>query len=268
MAGLVVGLAVTGFVRFRETRGDVSKRQFGPTMIGADRSLAYEVPKAMPNLSGTATVYRLGTEVPPGRAAKVGAAFSTGPLAFIRVSREPGARWFFASPNQCPLVPGLSTTAPVCLRDPTTIRQESLPPQDEARRFVTKLLTRAGLDLRGADFSFIPEKTALLVEVAPRLHGRPTTSMSSFVAVDDQLIARQATGWLAPPEPVGNVPLIGVEEALRRSARDSGPAGVVKAALVVKSVELVDEKRNDRVVPSYRVHFENGPDLTLLAINQ
>jgi hypothetical protein len=270
LAGLVVGLGVAAFVRLADNSGGtgVSNRRFGPITIGDDRNLAYEVSERMPDLSGAATVYRLG-DPSAARLSKLDTAFRVGRGGgAIQVSREPGARWVYTQPNQCPLVPGLSTTAPVCLRDPTMIRQESLPSEDAARRFVTALLSRAGLDVKGADFSFIPEKTALLVEVAPRLHNKPTTGMSWFVAVDDQLIAQQASGWLASLQSIGRFPLIGVQEALRRSARDSGPATAVKAPLVVTGVELVYEMREPRVVLSYRVHFDNGPDLTLLALDQ
>ena len=129
-------------------------------------------------------------------------------------------------------VSGRPTSPPVTARPVAPARPPrpaDRPSRELAERVARELAARAGLELDGAAVRVADSYAARLVTISPAVGGLPTSGFSWTAVVGAGGRIRQASGWLATPEPADTYPLIGVEEGFRRLQR-SPPIRVLRPA--------------------------------------
>jgi hypothetical protein len=105
------------------------------------------------------------------------------------------------------------------------VRPPDLPSRAEAERVARDLVSRAGLELDGAEVRVVDGYATRTVTIAPAVDGRPTSGFAWTVGVGPKGVVRSASGWLATPEAADTYPLIGVEEGFQRLRKAPSPLG-------------------------------------------
>jgi hypothetical protein len=95
-------------------------------------------------------------------------------------------------------------------------RPADLPSEDEARRIALDLLAAAGTDVEGADVQVADGVVQWSVTVEPRLGGLPAPGLAAYVAVGAGGRIDSASGYVGPPEELGDYDLIGTRRAIER----------------------------------------------------
>jgi hypothetical protein len=116
---------------------------------------------------------------------------------------------------------GVATGCPVdpavlCPDPRTPERPADLPSEDEARRIALDLLAATGTDVEGADVQVTDSVVQWMVTVEPRLGGLPAPGLAATVAVGDGGRVESASGYVGPPEELGDYDLIDTLAALDR----------------------------------------------------
>jgi hypothetical protein len=117
------------------------------------------------------------------------------------------------------VVPCLDPDRPVSSPPAPARPRPALPSRAEAERVARDLAVRAGLDLDGARVRVRDDYATRAVTIDPAVGGQPTSGFAWTVAVAAGGTIRQATGWLATPEPADSYPLIGVEAGFEQLKR-------------------------------------------------
>jgi hypothetical protein len=95
-------------------------------------------------------------------------------------------------------------------------RPADLPSEDEARRIALDLLGAAGTDVEGADVQVTDATIQWTVTVEPRVGGLPAPGLAAYVAVGAGGRVDSASGYVGPPEELGDYDLIDTRAALER----------------------------------------------------
>jgi hypothetical protein len=115
----------------------------------------------------------------------------------------------------CPVDPAVLCPDPR-VPEPAPERPADLPSEEEARRIALDLLAAAGTDVEGADVQVTDGGIQWAVTVEPRLGGLPASGLAAFVAVGAGGRIDSASGYVGPPEELGDYDLIGTRAALDR----------------------------------------------------
>ncbi|HET7655157.1 MAG TPA: hypothetical protein VFK42_19145 [Acidimicrobiales bacterium] len=99
---------------------------------------------------------------------------------------------------------------------PPPERPADLPSKADAERIARDVLTKAGLDLDGADVRVDDGFSQWMVAVDPVVGGLPTQGMASTVAVGPKGAIQFAGGWLGVPTEGDDYPLAGVNAGVER----------------------------------------------------
>jgi hypothetical protein len=104
--------------------------------------------------------------------------------------------------------------AAICLPEPAPVA-DLLSPQD-ALEHARDLLSRAGIDLVGADVKLSAGPTADGITVDPTVAGVPTVGMTTSLTLGAKGTIEFGQGVLAGPTPLGDYPLVGTKAGFER----------------------------------------------------
>ena len=258
----------------------VSVSSPGPATTAAPLS----VPPGLPDLSGEAKGYRLGSVPVPGALDRLAAAFDIhGPVQsdaggwvardgnrLVRVQRAAGLPWFFATMDgPCKLVPespppstGSPKLPPVAPPGPTdcpdTTPPEPVPgnalSQGDALGVGMDTLGQAGLG--SSRPVIVDEPGGWYIEAPPVVDGKPTAGLPWTVTVGPGRTITAASGYLARPQPADTYRLVGVDTGLQRARQVSvdGTIAGVRLGLMLGHVGA-----DPYLVPAYLFELEGQP---------
>jgi hypothetical protein len=212
--------------------------------VPANNGGPLNAPSALPQLTGEARGYRLGSQPAPSALERLAAAFDVhGPIEadaggwvvhdgnrLLRVQRAPGLPWFFSNVDgPCKLVPenpqtteALPPVAPPGPTDcpdiaPPSAAPGAYPSHDEALAFGMDTLGRAGLGVSRP--VIVEEPGGWYIEAAPLVGTKPTAGLPWTINVGAGRTVGAASGYLARPERADTYRLVGVTEGLARARK-------------------------------------------------
>jgi len=237
-------------------------------------------PPSLPELSGEAQGYRLGTQPAAGAVERLAAAFDLhGPVQtdaggwvvrdgdrLVRVQRAAGLPWFFSvMDGPCKIVPEspppsepLQTIPPPGPIDcPDTSAPSAAPglvlSQDDALAFGMETLGRAGLGVSRP--VIVDEPGGWYIEASPLVDTKPTAGLPWTISVGPGRTASAASGYLARPVRADTYRLVGVGQGLARARQvaDGGTITGVRRGLMLGHVGSAPY-----LVPAYLFELESG----------
>jgi hypothetical protein len=206
--------------------------------------VTYRLGAPLPDLPDRARAWKLGDAPDAGRLATLAAALGLdgrpveeaigwtvrdGRRGLV-AHRQAGVPWTYeanllgpclrpATPRRPGVVPCLDPDRPVSSPPAPAKPRPALPSRAEAERVARDLAARAGLDLDGARVRVRDDYATRTVTIDPAVGGQPTSGLAWTVAVAAGGTIRQATGYLATPEPADSYPLVGVEAGFEQLKR-------------------------------------------------
>lgn len=237
-------------------------------------------PTPLPELTGEAKGYRLGSQPAAGALERLAEAFDMhAPVQtdaggwvvrdgnrLLRVQRVAGLPWFFALLNgPCKLVPEapapnptLQTVPPSGPTDcPETAPDAEAPANvlsgDDALSFGMETLGRAGLGVSKP--VIIDEPGGWYIEASPLVGTTPTAGLPWTVTVGPGRTVSAASGYLAAPVRADTYRLVGVTEGLARARQvaDGGTITGVRLGLMLGHVGSAPY-----LVPAYLFELRNA----------
>jgi hypothetical protein len=265
LLGLVVGAAGAAAIATRSSSDSGSasppKVAIAPRVavsptVPASTGAPLKAPSSLPQLTGEAKGYRLGTDPALGAVERLAAAFDIHGAVesdaggwivrdgnrLVRVQRTAGLPWFFTTMDgPCKLVPEnpptstAQTLPPVASPGPTDCPDvaspadapQAFPTHDEALASGMEMLGRAGLGVSRP--VIVDEPGGWYIEAAPLIGDKPTAGLPWTVTVGPGRTAMAASGYLARPERADTYRLVGVAKGLQRArqvAADGNITGV------------------------------------------
>jgi hypothetical protein len=240
-------------------------------------------PQTLPQLTGEAQGYRLGSQPAPGAIERLAASFDMhAPVQtdsggwvvhdgnrLLRVQRGAGLPWFFSLlDGACKLVPGspppsaatgtLQTVPPSGPTDcPDATPPEATPDlvvsHDDALSFGMETLGRAGLGVSRP--VIVEEPGGWYIEASPLVGTLPTAGLPWTITVGPGATASAASGYLARPVRADTYRLVGVAQGLVRARQvaDGGTVTGVRLGLMLGHVGSAPY-----LVPAYLFELDGG----------
>jgi len=238
-------------------------------------------PQNLPELTGEARGYRLGTQPAPGAIDRLAVAFDMhAPVTtdaggwvvrdgdkLLRVQRTAGLPWFFSLQNgSCQIVPESpqpgATLQTVPPSGPTACPDTGAPPEatpglalshDDALSFGMETLGRAGLGVSRP--VIVDEPGGWYIEASPLVGTTPTAGLPWTINVGPGATASAASGYLARPVRADTYRLVGVSQGLVRARQvaDGGTITGVRLGLMLGHVGSAPY-----LVPAYLFELDGG----------
>jgi hypothetical protein len=252
-------------------------------MLAPVSPIEYRVEGELPELPGTAAAYRLAGPDSGDRLAALAEALGVQPRRIL-LDRASG-RWTHGDPMVACAGPAMPPDAPVSSDDPIgagcppEILNPSGPPdvsRERAEGMARAILAAIGVDAEGAEVSVNPMSDSWHVVVEPAVEGVATQGYEfSFDIGTGERVVR-SHGMLGQPERLGNYPLVGTAEGLRRLRDDVrvGPQPLAAAEPAYTGgqplVRVVQDVRlgllDDVLVPVYVFVTADGAEIPVPAV--
>lgn len=237
-------------------------------------------PPSLPELTGEAKGYRLGSAPAAGAVERLAAAFDMhAPVQtdaggwvvrdgdkLLRVQKAAGLPWFFATRDRsCTLVPESPSPNETLQTVPPSGPQSCpdaatsgaglgpTPSHDDALAFGMETLGRAGLGVSRP--VIVDEPGGWYIEASPLVGTTPTAGLPWTITVGPGSTPSAASGYLARPERADTYRLVGVAKGLQRARQiaDGGNITNVRLGLMLGHVGSAPY-----LVPAYLFELDGG----------
>ncbi|MBV9411395.1 MAG: hypothetical protein JO148_07350 [Acidimicrobiia bacterium] len=227
-------------------------------------------PQNLPQLTGDAQGYRLGSQPAPGAIDRLAAAFDMHAAVqtdgsgwvvrdgdkLLRVQRTTGLPWFFSRQNaQCNLVPESPppSTLPTVPPSGPVACPDLVASHDDALSFGMQTLGRAGLGVSRP--VIVDEPGGWYIEASPLVGSTPTAGIPWTITVGPGLSPSAASGFLAGPVRADTYRLVGIGQGLVRARQvaHGGTITGVRLGLMLGHVGTAPY-----LVPAYLFELDGG----------
>lgn len=229
-------LGAAGSSRSSATMSAEASADSSASMIAPLRAVEYKVAADPDDVPETATAYEVKARPADEVRAKVAKALD---VDADRIEVGVGGYDWYYSGNVSPdtAVSSSPASSPACAPDEKCIVPEAaapptvkgVPSAAEAEERVRDLLESMGASLDGRFEAFGEDGYNRTIQFTPAVDGHPVAGLQTSVAFGADARIEYANGVLADVESIGEYPLVGLDEAVKRLQEGFGAGGGVRS---------------------------------------